>query len=505
MTQSAQQPGENSRDSVAGAGWSDCSPRDLESLLHPSRRGKRPFGWLNPKSLIDSRNDVLAKRFGDPSPAQRERWLTDWYGDGERPLRVDRTDLAEPSFVVLGDTGEGDVSQYAPLPVLAQVGRDTDFMVICSDVIYPAGEVEEYEFKFFHPYRDYPGPIYALPGNHDWYDDLRGFMFHFCGRAQAPAGTGTGAGGRVARALWRRRRKPVDMSAVERMSAMRPSPRQQANLPGPYYVIETGPFEIVAIDTGITGGIDQAQGDWLRTVSRSPKPKILLTGKPIYVNGRIDRCDIEGGGTVEAIVKEAKHNYVAAIGGDIHNYQRYPVAVDGRVIQFIVAGGGGAFTHATHEIDKIQNLGGVTEADFRCYPLRGDSLSFYSTLWDKKFPGDWAIEPDQAAAYMAERLEISPTKDDVSDVVVTEQTRKRAKRIFPLPGQPPSPLHSVFSEFFNWDHPPLFKHLLRVDATAGSLTIACHAATGCSGDDTRAPEDVLTCNRQPDGSWIWAP
>ena len=87
----------------------------------------------------------------DPSPAQRELWLEDWYGAGERPLRIDRTDLDEPSFVVLGDTGEGDVSQYAAVPVLAQVGRDTDFMVICSDVIYPAGEVEEYDVQVLPP------------------------------------------------------------------------------------------------------------------------------------------------------------------------------------------------------------------------------------------------------------------------------------------------------------------------------------------------------------------
>ena len=36
----------------------------------------------------------------------------------------------------------------------------------------PAGDVNEYEDKFFWPYRSLPGPIYAIPGNHDWYDGL---------------------------------------------------------------------------------------------------------------------------------------------------------------------------------------------------------------------------------------------------------------------------------------------------------------------------------------------
>jgi hypothetical protein len=204
----------NSRGSVAGAGWW-CTPREVKRLVHSSRRDKPRFRSLNPLTLIASRNDVLAKCFGDPSAAQRELWLRDWYGAGARPpLRIDRADLREPSFVVIGDTGEGDVSQYATLAVLERFGHDTDFMVICSDVIYPAGEVEEYEFKSFHPYRKYLGPIYALPGNHDWYDDLRGFMFHFCGRDEAPKRKEGSLRGRLRDALWRRQEKPPAATAV---------------------------------------------------------------------------------------------------------------------------------------------------------------------------------------------------------------------------------------------------------------------------------------------------
>ena len=48
----------------------------------------------------------------------------------------------------MGDTGEDDASQYAVLPAVEAATEGTDFMVICSDVIYPAGGAEGYADKF---------------------------------------------------------------------------------------------------------------------------------------------------------------------------------------------------------------------------------------------------------------------------------------------------------------------------------------------------------------------
>ncbi|NED53955.1 metallophosphoesterase, partial [Micromonospora aurantiaca] len=116
-----------------------------------------------------------------------------------------------------------------------------------------------------------------------------------------------------------------------------------------YWAIDTPSLRIIGVDTGITGGLDRDQGRWLRAVSGGPKPKLLVTGKPLYVDDDHRPGPIEGGGTVDEIVRDPAHHYVAAIGGDIHNYQRYPVRTgDGRTIQYIVSGGGGAFMHATH-------------------------------------------------------------------------------------------------------------------------------------------------------------
>jgi hypothetical protein len=97
--------------------------------------------------------------------------------------------------------------------------------------------------------------------------------------------------------------------------------------------------EVLArVDTGITGSLDGEQGEWPRRISKHPKAKILLTGKPFVVDARTRETEVEGGG-VRAIVDDPEHRYVAVIGGDIHNYQRYPVRMrDGRTIQHIVTG-----------------------------------------------------------------------------------------------------------------------------------------------------------------------
>jgi len=92
----------------------------------------------------------------------------------------DDADLEKVSFLVLGDTGGGDASQYAVVKSLLARGQDTRFMVVCGDVIYPAGDIEDYEAKFYEPYKDYQRPIFGLPGHHDWYDGLNGFMYHLC-------------------------------------------------------------------------------------------------------------------------------------------------------------------------------------------------------------------------------------------------------------------------------------------------------------------------------------
>jgi len=502
----------SSRDSIEGAGWG-CRQTGSFVKLIPAGGRRRHFSWLDPRLLWQARrNDLIARFLSDPSNDERRRWVAGQRERAQVPcdLIIDRTDLDSARFLVLGDTGEGDASQFALVPPLLESGKDTHFMVICSDVIYPAGEVNEYLKKFYYPYKDYTKPIYALPGNHDWYDGLNGFMVHFCGAEPAERSPGRNW---ILRRLWRRAER-VRPEVLNRCRELRPELEGPVKQPGPYFAIDTGPLRIIGIDAGINGRLDREQGEWLRRVARnSPKPKILLTGKPIYVDNRYhyDEGSIEDGATrVDDIVRAAEHNFVAAIGGDIHNYQRYPVRVGDRTIQYIVSGGGGAYMSATHRIPRV-DVGGVEEDDFRCYPLRGDSLSAYSNVVDRRFflGLGWAyIAPEEAAALMGKRLGIDPSRPGDRH----ERPRRRKEVVARLPflrtlrtGRGRRSLEPFFypllSEVFDWDTPPFFKNFLRLEATESKLTITCYGVTGCAEHEKSPPvEDHVEIHLDPQGT-----
>jgi len=414
------------------------------------------------------------------------------------------------SFLAIGDPGEGDASQYHVIRPLESKAAGTAFMYVVSDVIYPAGDVNEYEDKFFYPYRRFPGPIYAIPGNHDWYDGLHGFMTHFC-RADPdlrPAEARGGFRSLVRRAVWRRPSK-ADQELLERAGKLR---GERSDQPGPYFAIEAGPILLVGIDTGIRARIDREQGEWLRQISRHPKPKILFTGKPLVVNGQRKETLIEGGGGVRAIVDDPAHRYVAVIAGDTHNYQRYPVHLaDGRTIQHVVTGAAGAFTKATHEIPTVRaEECGCTEDEFRCYPRRGDSLAAYAKLYDRRFrrlPIDLAVPYQQAPEIMSRLLdeEVDPTRPSDVGVEIAPDAMEAAKRVKRLPGSG-GPFHRTFSELLDWNDPPppLFKSFLRVDLRPGEIELWCFAATGCAEHSNDPPlEDWILGREQPDGTWAW--
>lgn len=496
---------DSSRDSLAGAGWQDQDqdPGDYRELM-PDHVVK--LSWLNSSTLWKARNGPLASLFGDPTGTDRQRWVRGQIdrGAATEDLVIRRDDPDTYSFALIADTGEGDASQYAVIPGLLKAAAGTRFAVLSSDVLYPVGSANEYRTKFFLPYKDYDAPIYPIPGNHDWYDGLTGFMRVFC-RAPAlpPAPRPRPLSAAWFRTLlWKSPDVPDD-ARLDEARRLRSAPTQAASLPGPYWAMDTGPLRIIGIDTGLLGGIDRAQGEWLRRVSAGPRPKILVTGSPIYVDGEHHPCAIEGGGTVDDIVRDPDHHFVAAIGGDIHNYQHYPVDVDGRRIEYVVSGGGGAFMHATHTIPLV-TIGGVTEDRFRCYPMRGDSLAFYSRLYGHRLHLRRLFEltPDEASAVIARRLGTVPVRTARAPVTVSLRTRFVASVL----GVAPRPhrgarlrlpvrrvLTRVLSPGSATYAPPFFKSFLRLDVTATAVHVRCFAATGLRAQELDPPvEDEFT-------------
>jgi hypothetical protein len=72
---------------------------------------------------------------------------------------------ADFSFLVIGDPGEGDASQYSLISRYSELGRrvDVKFLVISSDVIYPAGSMHDYEANFYLPFQGFAKQVYAIP------------------------------------------------------------------------------------------------------------------------------------------------------------------------------------------------------------------------------------------------------------------------------------------------------------------------------------------------------
>ncbi|CAM5343979.1 hypothetical protein SVIOM74S_00796 [Streptomyces violarus] len=142
---------DSSRDTAEGAGWG-TDERGAYQRLMPSKAEK--ISWLDPKMLWAARNGVLASWFGDPTGRTRGRWVAQRAAAGAPADKVIRRDDPDRfSFLVIGDTGEGDDPQYAVVPGFLKTGQDTSFAVLASDVIYPVGSADDYGTKFFRPYR----------------------------------------------------------------------------------------------------------------------------------------------------------------------------------------------------------------------------------------------------------------------------------------------------------------------------------------------------------------
>ena len=517
---------EGSKRSLRDAGWRCETPGRYKELLEEVRSlepgttraeaepGVDQFRW-NLVTMREARNEKLAG-LRDPSNAQRRAWVAHMREQGVSNLTIRAPGSGErTSFLLFGDPGEGDSSQFALVEPLRARSDDVDFAFVASDVVYPAGDVNDYRRKFYFPYRDLRFPIYAIPGNHDWDDGgLFGFMFHFCGQDEPPPSV-LAAVPPILRPLWR---KPAAVHAATREARReREEAGALAQQPGSYFALDAGPLLVVGLDLGLSGHVDYDQGRWLSEVSRSdPRPKVLISSKPTYADGRYTPCSIEGGGTVDQIVRDPAANYVAVVSGEIHNYQRYPVAVPGgRTLQYVVCGAAGAFTQGTHTVGRIEipnadpSLPPVLEDDVQLYPLRGDSLSFFSELYARRAEGSRVFRqllrlrgirsPDAlrirpaVAGPLMEELTGTPAARETA-ATRTEAEVRAAQLIRWLPD---GHLGELYYPYWDWDEPPFFKCFLRVDATADEVRFRLFAATGCAEHDGDPPlEDEFTWTRE---------
>jgi 3',5'-cyclic AMP phosphodiesterase CpdA len=255
---------------------------------------------------------------------------------------------AEPfSFVVIGDTGEGDASQLVLKDTLVRAASadDVRFVVLSSDVVYPTGAMKDYESRFWLPFKGVTKPVYAIPGNHDWYDALEGFVATFFepdaariamrARIAADGGlsstTDAGIEEYIRRADFLRRQYGV------------PTGAQTAS----FFQVQTPAFALIAVDTGVLRGVDAAQLTWLRAALEASRGKMVMAvlGHPFFAGGHDVARDDQEFMAIRSLLRA--HGVSIIMAGDTHDLEYYEEPVSGDsgpfTVHHWVNGGGGAY------------------------------------------------------------------------------------------------------------------------------------------------------------------
>jgi hypothetical protein len=255
------------------------------------------------------------------------------------------TESGDFSFIVIGDTGEGDASQHALRDQLLAVAErdDVRFVTISSDVIYPNGSMIDYEPNFWLPFKGVTKPVFAIPGNHDWYDALEAFLATFLEADAARAAM-------RARAEADLKLTSTTNDRIEGLINEAARLRSEYNVPtgfqrGPFFEFQTDRFAMVAVDTGIVKRIDPAEWAWLESALERARGKTIMAvlGHPLYAKA----YDMAYGNPEFARLKQLLLARGATImmAGDTHDFEYYAEpAHDGRpAVHYFVNGGGGAY------------------------------------------------------------------------------------------------------------------------------------------------------------------
>jgi 3',5'-cyclic AMP phosphodiesterase CpdA len=249
------------------------------------------------------------------------------------------------SFIVIGDTGEGDASQHVLRDQLLSVASrdDVRFVVVSSDVVYPSGEMKDYEAKFWLPFKGVSKPVFAVPGNHDWYDALEAFAATFFepSAARAAIRARVEADLRVTSTTDARVEDLINQAARLRDFYQVPTGFQRA----PFFEIQTDRFALVAVDTGVLRTLDDAQQHWLQgALDRSAgKFTIVIQGHPFFAGGHDLTLDDESFAGLKR--KLDRRGVRIVMAGDTHDLEYYaePGADGHTSTHHFVNGGGGAY------------------------------------------------------------------------------------------------------------------------------------------------------------------
>jgi uncharacterized membrane protein HdeD (DUF308 family)/3',5'-cyclic AMP phosphodiesterase CpdA len=249
------------------------------------------------------------------------------------------------AFIVIGDTGEGDASQHILRDQLLAVARreDVRFIVVSSDVIYPIGAIKDYEAKFWLPFKGTGKPVYAIPGNHDWYDAIEAFAATFMTEESTRRSM-------RARVTVDKRITGTTDGRIEGLIAEAARLRRLYGVPtgfqrAPFFQLQTRDFALVAVDTGVIRRVDPAQLAWLRAALDAARGKFTMAilGHPLYAGGHYTAEGDEDFSALHQLLRD--HDVAIVMAGDTHDLEYYqePGAGRGAGVTHMVNGGGGAY------------------------------------------------------------------------------------------------------------------------------------------------------------------
>lgn len=241
-------------------------------------------------------------------------------GDGFNPTYAVAYWLSRPELTVASADGTSHRTQR---------GR---VLVLGGDAVYPTSSRAAYEQRLVGPYRtalaqsSHPHPtVFAVPGNHDWYDGLVAFTRLFSTDRERWFGG------------WETRQRRSYFVL---------------RLPHGWWVVGT--------DVQLDSDIDEPQLEYFRTMAaKIPAADriVLCTAEPHWIyEARYSHLDPTiTQRNLRYLEREVFGKRVAVfVAGDLHYYQRHTHR-DGR--QKITCGGGGAFLHPTHPgEDEVRKL-----------------------------------------------------------------------------------------------------------------------------------------------------
>ena len=260
-------------------------------------------------------------------------------GDGFRPTYMMAWLLAQPSLPLPAAGKQAPVERDRPTraegvePTPAGRTRRGSVLVMGGDQVYPTASRDEYANRMSGPYeaalpchRDGTHPhLFAIPGNHDWYDGLTSFMRLFCQKRWI--------GG------WQTRQSRSYFAL---------------KLPNRWWLL--------GVDVQLQADIDQPQMEYFCRVAEQMQEGdrvILCTAEPAWVHTESDPSAFDNLAYFESVVLAPRKAVLSlTLTGDLHHYSRYTDAVrDGDAKRHkITAGGGGAYLLGTQLLPKKIDL-----------------------------------------------------------------------------------------------------------------------------------------------------